>query len=52
MFPVWAEAKGNAEFSASLIQSSVSHDPLEIILIYWFGDQEAYLIIIKVENTL
>ncbi len=25
-----------AEFSASLRQSSVSHDPSEIILIYWF----------------
>ncbi len=25
-----------AEFSASLLQSSVSHDPSEIILIYWF----------------
>ncbi len=27
----------NAEFSASLLQSSVSHDPSEIILICWFG---------------
>ncbi len=25
-----------AEFSASLLQSSVSRDPSEIILIYWF----------------
>jgi len=24
------------EFSASLLQSLVSHDPSEIILIYWF----------------
>ncbi len=27
-----------AEFSASLLQSSVSHDPSEIILICWFSD--------------
>jgi len=26
-----------AEFSASLRQSSVSHDPPEIILIHWFA---------------
>jgi len=29
-----------AEISASLLQSSVPHDPSEIILICWFGDQE------------
>ncbi len=29
-----------AEFSASLLQSSVSHDPSEIILICWFAAQE------------
>ncbi len=28
-----------AEFSASLLQSSVSHDPSEIILICWFAAQ-------------
>ncbi len=28
-----------AELSASLLQSSVSHDPSEIILIYWFAAQ-------------
>jgi len=33
------------EFSASLRQSSVSHDPSEIILICWF------VIIINVENS-
>ncbi len=27
------------EFSASLLQSSVSHDPSEIILICWFADK-------------
>jgi len=34
---------GKAEFSASLLKSSVSHDPLEIILIWWFGDQKEFL---------
>ncbi len=29
-----------AEFSASLLQSSVSHDPSEIILIWWFAAHE------------
>ncbi len=28
---------GKAQFSASLLQSSMSHDPLEIILICWFA---------------
>ncbi len=28
---------GKSEFSASLLQSSVSHDPSEIILICWFA---------------
>ncbi len=40
-----------AEFSASLLQSSVSHDPSEIILIYWFAAQKTFLIIINVENS-
>ncbi len=31
-----------AEFSATILQSSVSRDPLEII-IYWFGAQEIFL---------
>ncbi len=30
--------------------SSVSHEPLEIIIIYWCGDEEKFLIIINVEN--
>jgi len=29
-----------AEFSASLLQSSVSHDPSEISLTCWFAAQE------------
>ncbi len=33
-----------------LLQSLVSHDPSEIILIYWFA-QEIFLIIINVENS-
>ncbi len=39
-----------AEFSASLLQSSVSHDPSEIILKFWFAAQEA-LLIIKTEKN-
>jgi len=39
-----------AEFSASLLQFSVSRDPPEIILIWWFDGQETFLIIINVEN--
>ncbi len=35
-----------AEFYASLLQSSVSHDPSEIILICWFTAQETFLIIV------
>ncbi len=33
-----------AEFSASLLQSSVSHDPSEIILICWFAAQIFFII--------
>ncbi len=39
-----------AEYSASLLQFSVSHDPSEIILICWFGAYGTSLIIISVEN--
>ncbi len=39
-----------AEFSASLLQSSVSHDALEISLICWFAAQETF-IVINVENS-
>jgi len=44
-----------AEFSASLIQSWVSFESSEIILICWFSAQEAFIIIIiiiiNVENS-
>jgi len=33
---------GKAEFSASLLQSSMLHDPSEIILICWFVSQEMF----------
>jgi len=36
---------------ASLLQSSVSHDPSEIIKIWWFAAQETFLININVENN-
>jgi len=39
-----------AEFPASLLQSSVSHDPSEITLIWWFDAQETFMVIISVEN--
>ncbi len=39
-----------AVFSASLLQSSLAHDPSEIILIGWFAAQNT-LMIIKVENS-
>jgi len=36
---------GKAEFSASLLQYSVSHDPSEISLIWWFAAQETFILI-------
>ncbi len=36
---------GKAEFSASLLQSLVSHDASEIILIWWFAASGTFLII-------
>ncbi len=41
----------NAEFTASFLQSSVSNDPSEIIIICWFAAQETLIIIINVENS-
>ncbi len=43
---------GKAEFSASLPQSSVSHDPSEIILICWFAVQEKFLFFISMLKTI
>ncbi len=37
----------NAEFSESLLKSSVSHDPSEILLIWWLAAQETFAIIIN-----
>jgi len=39
------------EFSASLLQSSVSHDPSEISLIWWFYAQKTFIITFNVENS-
>ncbi len=39
-----------AEFSASLLQSSVSHDPSEIILMCLFGAQ--YFLLLSVLNKV
>ncbi len=41
-----------SEFSASLFQSSVAHDPSQILLIWWFGVQERLLFIISAENLM
>ncbi len=41
---------GKGDFSVSLLQSSVSNDPSEIILICWFAAQERFIIIINVKN--
>ncbi len=50
LFLLWSKA----EFSASLLQSLVSHDPSEIILICWFAAQETLIItiIIYVEYNI
>jgi len=40
-----------AEISASLLQSTVSHDSSEITLIWWFDAQETFTIIIDVETS-
>ncbi len=40
-----------AEFQQPLLQSSVSHDTLEIILLWWFAAQETFFTIIIVENS-
>jgi len=42
-----------AEFLASLLQSSMSHAPSEIILIWWFAAKESFfkiIIIISVKK--
>ncbi len=41
-----------AVFPASLLQSSVSYDPSEIILRCWFAAQETLLIITNVKKLL
>ncbi len=41
-----------AKFSASLLQSSVSHDPSEITLICWFAAQETGYYIYNYYNIL
>ncbi len=40
-----------AVLSVPLLQSSESHDPSEIIIIYWFTAQQTCIIIINVENS-
>ncbi len=42
--------KINAIYSSNAKQSSMVHDPSEIILICWIDAQETFLIIINVEN--
>ncbi len=38
-----------AEFSASFLQSSESHDPSEINLIYWFADHNFFFQLLKLK---
>ncbi len=38
-----------SDFLASLLQSSLSHDPSEIIQLCWFDAEETFLIIRNVE---
>jgi len=40
-----------AKFLASLLQSSVSHDPSEFFLIWWFDAQETFMNISSVKNS-
>jgi len=46
---MWFIPMIKAVFSASLLQSSVSHDPSEITLI--FDAQKTFTIVINVENS-
>ncbi len=39
-------AMAKLNFQQPLLQSPVSHDPSEIILICWLGSQETFIIII------
>jgi len=43
--------KQNFHFSIITTVFSVSHDPLEIILICWFDAQKTFLNIINVKNS-
>ncbi len=36
-------------FQQQLLQSSVSHDPSEIILIFWFSAQDIFLLVLKLD---
>ncbi len=40
------------DFQQPLLQSSVSHDLSDIILVCWYGAQEFFFIKIKVENQI
>ncbi len=42
----------NLNFQLPLIQTSVSHDPSEVIQICWYGDQETVLIIINANSCV
>ncbi len=43
--------RANLNFQQPFLQSSVSHDSSEVILICGFAAQEIFLIIINVENS-
>ncbi len=48
---VFISVKMKLNIHLPLFQSSVSHDPSEIILICWFAAQETFTIIICAENS-
>ncbi len=53
----WCISKSNlflwckAEFSASLLQYSVSHDPSQIILICWFAAQDKFILLAMLKTA-
>ncbi len=42
---VLTDGVGLKDIIQTLLQSSVSHDPSEIVLIFWFAAQETFIII-------
>ncbi len=47
----YVKTENRTEFSASLLQSSRSHDPSEIILICWFAAQEVFWLLTMLKTV-